>query len=924
VWIDADDIPSGARWRQELGSAIEAANAFVFVITPASVASAECQTELSRAVEVGKRLVPVLYRDAAGAPPVLLTYQYVDARDGTGLDVTVDKVVEAIDTDHDWVTAHTLWLGRALRWEESGRDRSTLLRRGKELRSAEEWLAGQSEDRKPPPTALQSAYIAESGRAERRRMRRLATAACIAVAVAVTLAVLALLQRSEAVAQRDEARSRELAAKSGQELEVDPELGILLALEALHTDRTAEGVDALRRAVSESRVRDVIGPQEGGVTTIAFSPDGSLIATGGEDGSVRISRSEDGSEVAALDAHDVPVRITTFDPSGERVLTAADDGTMRLWDTAAGALVADLVGHTDRVQSAVFNPDGRRLLTSGDTTARLWDVATGRPLRVVDAVDFALVSAAFLPGGQRILTGSDGNGAQIWDLETGTNRPLGKAGAQLFTVEVNADGTRAVTVGKGADVGATNVWDVRTGERVADLGPGLLAAVDPDGHRAVVTRIDGAAAIFDLDSGAEVATLLGHAGPLLDAQFSPDGRLVITAGVDNTARVWSATGTLVAVLRGHTFSVAAAAINPAGTLAATASGDGTARTWDLDAARELAVPADERRVGISSASFSPDGSMVLASPKDATVRLWRADTGDEVLAGDHCAVVEMSLPCLSGAVVLEQASAVNNTTFSPDGTIVATAGDNGTAHLFEANTGRHLATLRGHDGRVWTVAFSPDGRRIVTTASDQSARIWDTATGRELRSLAHPGGGLAGAVFSPDGATVATAGATTGVAWDADTGVERRRFDVPSAALSVAYSHDGRHLVVATDGGASIIDAATAEVVLRLVGHDGLASDAAYSDDDQLIVTAGVDGTARIWDANTASLLSVLRGHASAVTSARFNHDGSEVVTSSEDATVRVASCEICLPVDDLIARAERELTRSFRPDERVRLLGEG
>ncbi len=346
MWIDADDIPSGARWRQELGSAIEAADAFVFVITPASVASAECQTELSRAVEVGKRLVPVLYQDAAGAPPELLTYQYVDARDGTGLDVTVDKVVAAIDTDHDWVTAHTLWLGRALRWEESGRDHSTLLRRGKELRSAEEWLAGQSEDRKPPPTALQSAYIAESGRAERRRMRRLATAACIAVAVAVTLAVLALLQRSEAVAQRDEARSRELAAKSGQELEVDPELGILLALEALHTDRTAEGVDALRRAVSESRVRDVIGPHAGGVTTIAFSPDGSLIATGGEDGSVRISRSDDGSEVAALEAHDAPVRITTFDPSGERVLTAADDGTMRLWDAATGALVAELAGHT--------------------------------------------------------------------------------------------------------------------------------------------------------------------------------------------------------------------------------------------------------------------------------------------------------------------------------------------------------------------------------------------------------------------------------------------------------------------------------------------------------------------------------------------------------------------------------------------------
>jgi WD40 repeat protein len=338
---------------------------------------------------------------------------------------------------------------------------------------------------------------------------------------------------------------------------------------------------------------------------------------------------------------------------------------------------------------------------------------------------------------------------------------------------------------------------------------------------------------------------------------------------------------------------------------------------------ELAVPADEMRVGFSSASFSPDDGTVLASPRDGTVRLWRADTGDEVLAGNRCLVVEKSLPCLSGAVVLEQVSSVNDTTFSPDGTIVATAGDNGTAHLFEAATGRHLATLRGHEGRVWTVAFSPDGQRVVTTASDQSARIWDAATGRELRSLSHPGGGLAGAVFSPDGETVATAGATQVVFWNAGSGVERRRVEAPSGTLSAAFAHDGRHVVVAADGGASIIDADTGEVVLRLVGHDGLALDASYSNDDQLIVTAGGDGTARIWDAHTASQLSVIRGHTNWVTAAQFNRDGSRVVTSSEDGTVRVSSCEVCLPVDELVARAERELTRSYRSDERARLLGD-
>ena len=139
-------------------------------------------------------------------------------------------------------------------------------------------------------------------------------------------------------------------------------------------------------------------------------------------------------------------------------------------------------------------------------------------------------------------------------------------------------------------------------------------------------------------------------GPCSTPASAPTASSWSPAGVDRTARVWSASGAPVAVLRGHTDSVAAAAINPTGTQAATASWDGTARTWDLDSALELAVPADEARVGITSASFSADDSTVLASAKDGTVRLWHADTGEEVLAGDRCAVVEESWPCLSGAV----------------------------------------------------------------------------------------------------------------------------------------------------------------------------------------------------------------------------------------------------------------------------------
>jgi hypothetical protein len=149
IWIDADDIPPGAAWRRELGTGIEAADAFVFVISPDSVASRECAEELRRATELGKRLVPVLYRNTTAVPDPLTSLQYIDAESASDFDRSVEQVDTAIQTDYDWVHAHTGWLARALRWEEGARDRS-LLPRGSELEAAEHWLARQVEGKKPP------------------------------------------------------------------------------------------------------------------------------------------------------------------------------------------------------------------------------------------------------------------------------------------------------------------------------------------------------------------------------------------------------------------------------------------------------------------------------------------------------------------------------------------------------------------------------------------------------------------------------------------------------------------------------------------------------------------------------------------------------------------------------------------------------
>src|SRR5215213_7658942 len=321
VWIDADDIPPGAPWRRELGTGIEAADAFVFVISPDSVASPECAEELTRATELGKRLVPVLYRDVRPLPDALASVQYIDIEKSAGLERSVEQLDAAIETDHDWVREHTQWLARALRWDDGGRESSRLLR-GAELDAAERWLARQAEGKKPPPTPLQTQYVVAGRHGERRRLRTVIAWTLVALAVSVALGVLALLSRNEAIAQRDQAHSRELAASAVSQLDVDPERSLLLALEAEDIARNGSADDALRRALTESHVRARMPGHRRAIMDLSLSPDGRRLATASRDNTARIFDTASGKPLHVLRGHSAPLATATFSPAGDRVATA--------------------------------------------------------------------------------------------------------------------------------------------------------------------------------------------------------------------------------------------------------------------------------------------------------------------------------------------------------------------------------------------------------------------------------------------------------------------------------------------------------------------------------------------------------------------------------------------------------------------------
>jgi WD40 repeat protein len=373
---------------------------------------------------------------------------------------------------------------------------------------------------------------------------------------------------------------------------------------------------------------------------------------------------------------------------------------------------------------------------------------------------------------------------------------------------------------------------------------------------------------------SQLIILFGPDAFLASAAWSPDGRRIVTASWDKTARIWdAATGRQLAVLSGHRSSLMSAAFSPDGRRIVTASGDKTARIWDAATGKQLGVLSGHRSI-VRSASVSPDGLHVVTASGDGTARIWDTATGKQ----------------LAVLVIPGHEVYVFSAAFSPDGRHIVTASDDRIARIWDAATGKQLVLLSGHDGSVLSAAYSRDGRRIVTASSDKTARIWDAATGKQLTVLSGHNEGVNGAAWSPDGRQVATASDDkTARVWDATSGKQLAVLSGHSNQLiSAAFSPDGQRIVTASwDKTARIWDVATVKQLVTLTGHDKPVQSAAWSFDGRRVVTASADTTARIWNATTGKQLVLLSGHHSQVWSGVFSPDGRRVLTASSDGTAR-------------------------------------
>lgn len=456
-----------------------------------------------------------------------------------------------------------------------------------------------------------------------------------------------------------------------------------------------------------ARLVSTLADAESFIAAVAFSPDGRYLAFGGATKVITVLRLPDLGREDLMIAHTGRIRSIAFSPDGGLLASGAEDGLVILWRLGQGTPVTSFIGHSATVRSLSFNGPGDVLASaSDDHTVRLWKTVDPECIQSFDVSEDRVWAVAFSPGGRTIATGSEDCAIRIWSTETCEC---------LMTIRGYSNKTRALAFSpeawlltSGSEDHAVRLWDIRSGEAIHELvghASGVWSLASSSDHRWVASAgEDLAIRVWHLPSKSCRYVLYGHDDWVRSLGFDTTARTLASAGEDGRILLWNMVdGKCLADFRVDVSRLFAVAFCGGDRLLAGGGSDGTIRILSRENGRRIGELRGHQG-WISSVVDCGDG-ILASSSEDGTIRLW------DVASMDCVRKLEVGVKIWCCAYCSASRGIVGGT-------------DDGVLRYWDLQGREGERRVQAHQGSIWSAAVSSDGSIVATAGDDGTIRLW--------------------------------------------------------------------------------------------------------------------------------------------------------------------------------------------------------
>ena len=578
--------------------------------------------------------------------------------------------------------------------------------------------------------------------------------------------------------------------------------------------------------------------------SVAISPDGKILATGGARGDITLWNFPKMDEHKLIGGHSHWVSKLIFSRNGHLLVSSGHDRTVKVWNLKTHELLSTLEGHVAPISTISFSPDEKTIISAGhDGKIKFWDMATWDCVQTIRNNDDSDKDPS-----QRMITG----------------------------MAISPDGSTLVS---GSSAGCVTHYNLLTGQSTSFEGahPSIIWSVlfHPQGNYFFTGSADTTVKQWDRFTGDCLRIMQGHSSQIVGLSCSQDGQYLASGSQDKTVRLWQVeSGQCLHVLQGHDSDIWGMEFTPAGDQLVSVSLDNSIRRWEVKTGHLLQTIRGNY-LALWDVTFTPDGKQVITGGEDRQLRLWDVD----------------SQTCLKAWEA--HANEITTVAFHPERQILASASGDGLVKLWDMSSGQCQHVLQGQENWIWSLDFSPNGKWIAGSGRSSDIQIWDVETGQCIKWLAnaHPIFSWV-AVFSPDNRLLATSGSYdyTIQLWDTQTwqcastliGHEERIDTIRFCPTGQWLASGGHECEI------KIWDLEHANCVRTLRGHRDIVWSLAFSPDGKRLASASLDHTVRVWDVTTGDCLHSLEGHQAYVHGVCFHPSQNLIASGSRDGTVRL------------------------------------